>query len=102
MPVLHKALAKVPGERYATAAEMVRALQDARGQAYPGGRTPPTREARLRELLAEAETLAAANRLADAQAILRQAVDVDPHSAVAFRRLFEVASALAGLGEGKK
>jgi serine/threonine protein kinase len=102
MPVLHKALAKAPGERYATAAQMVRALQDARGQAFPVGRTPPTREARLRELLAEAETLAAANRLADAQAILRQAVDVDPHSAVAFRRLFEVASALAGQADGGK
>ena len=100
MPVLHKALAKSPGDRYATAADMVRALSDARQQAFPGGRTPPTREALLRDLLAEAEALASSNRLADAQAILRQAVDVDPHSAVAFRRLFEVASALAERAEG--
>jgi eukaryotic-like serine/threonine-protein kinase len=98
MPVLHKALAKSPGDRYATASQMVRALQDARAQAFPAGRTPQTREARLRELLAEAEGLASADRLAEAQAILRQAVDVDPHSTVAFRRLFEVASALAEKG----
>jgi len=100
MPVLHKALAKSPGDRYATAAEMVRALQDARRQAFPGGRMPPTREGRLKELLAEAEGLASRNRLAEAQAIFRQAVDVDPDSAVAFRRLFEVASALADQAQG--
>ena len=98
MPVLHKALAKSPRDRYATAADLVRALSDARAQAFPAGRTPPTREARLRELLAEAEGLLSADRLAEAQAILRQAVDVDPHSTVAFRRLFEVASALAEKG----
>ncbi len=96
MPVLHKALAKSPADRYATAAEMVRALQDARRHAFPGGRPPaPVRAAGLPELLADAERLASAGRLADAQAVLRRAVDVDPHSAVAFRRLFEVAVALA-------
>jgi serine/threonine protein kinase len=101
MPVLHKALSKSPGDRYATAAELVRALSAARQQAFPGGRAPLTREARLEEMLAEADRLASANRLVEAQAILRQAVDVDPHSAVAFRRLFEVASALAGQAEGE-
>jgi eukaryotic-like serine/threonine-protein kinase len=100
MPVLHKALAKNAGDRYPSAADMVRALSDARRQAFPGGRTPPTREALLRDLLAEAEALASTNRLADAQAILRQAVDVDPHSTVAFRRLFEVASALGDRAQG--
>jgi serine/threonine protein kinase len=96
MPVLHKALAKSPADRYETAAEMVRALQDARRRAFPGGRTPiAPRTPALPELLAEAERLASAGRLAEAQAVLRRAVDVDPHSAVAFRRLFEVAAALA-------
>ena len=71
-------------------------LQEARRLSFPGGRTaPPPRTSGLAELLADAERLSAAGRLAEAQAILRRAVDVDPHSAVAFRRLFEVATALA-------
>jgi serine/threonine-protein kinase len=107
MPVLHKALAKSPADRYATAAEMVRALQQARREAFPGGRTaaaapaparPKPRAAGIEDLMAEAETLVTAGRLAEAQAVLRRAVDVDPHSAVAFRRLFEVAAAIAEKG----
>ena len=108
--VLRKALAKNPDERYASAAEMVTALTEARRQTLAGGHPlpaarraspaapAPTAATRLRDLLAEAERHAAADRLAEAQALLREAVDVDPHSTVAFRRLFEVATALAERG----
>jgi hypothetical protein len=102
-PVLRRALAKSPAGRYATAAEMVEALVEARGEAFPSGHPapPPPREPRLGDLLAEAERLVSALRLGEAQAVLRRAVDVDPHSAVACRRLVEVASALAEQGDGK-
>jgi serine/threonine-protein kinase len=101
--VLHKALAKSPAGRYATAAELVEALMGARAQAFPAlhAAPPPPPEPRLGDLLAEADRLVSAQRLGEAQAVLRRAVDVDPHSTVAFRRLFEVASALAGQGEAK-
>ena len=91
--VLRKALAKNPDERYATAAEMVAALTEARRKS--SSLAAPAPATRLRDLLAEAERHAAADRLPEAQALLREAVDVDPHSTVAFRRLFEIATALA-------
>ena len=106
--IILKTLAKRPADRYATAAEMVRALQEARRKAFPGGRTPapgrapaPARPPGIQDLLADAERLVAAGRLAEAQAVLRRAVDVDPHSAVAFRRLFEVAAAIAETNAGE-
>jgi hypothetical protein len=37
----------------------------------------------------------------EAHAVWRRAVDVDPHSTVAFRWLFDGARALAGQGEAK-
>ena len=91
--VLRKALAKLPSERYATAGELVAALRHARSATF-------SRPPRLEELLADAEREVASGRLAEAQALLRRAVDVDPHSPVAFRRLFEVATALAERGQG--
>src|SRR5688572_2255051 len=114
-PVLRRALAKSPADRYATAADLVAALEHARGETFPAGPTkvaaPPTKVAAppakaaasaqtLADLLAEAERMVGEGRLSEAQAVLRRAVDVDPHSPVAFRRLFEVASALAERGQG--
>lgn len=100
-PVLRRALAKSPADRYETAADLVKALEHARSETFPSApaktTTPPST---LADLLAEAERMVAGGRLAEAQALLRRAVDVDPHSPVAFRRLFEVASALAARGEG--
>jgi hypothetical protein len=86
----------------------VAALEHARSETFshaPEKTTVPPRttaipRSTLADLLAEAERMVAAGRLAEAQALLRRAVDVDPHSPVAFRRLFEVASALAARGEG--
>ena len=98
--VLRKALAKPPAERYATAGQLVAALRQARGETFSGAQAVPAAAPRLEDLLAQAEREVASGRLVEAQALLRRAVDVDPHSPVAFRRLFEVAGALAERGQG--